>query len=159
MALPIPGPLGNNRYMPTAFRFAVGFLIGGAAPNPVDTMFQSVSGLDFSVPTRRLYSGGQDSAQRSRPDGVLHSNLVLERGILIGSPLAIQAMLAIEHDDFLPSTVLVSLLSEETIPLVNWMFLKAFPVRWSFGDLDAGANTLMIEAIELTYEKLRVIRV
>jgi phage tail-like protein len=58
---------------------------------------------------------------------------------------------------FAPSDVLVTLLNEASLPLMSWLFIKAYPVRWSIGDLDAQSNTVVIERLELAYQRMQTI--
>ena len=60
---------------------------------------------------------------------------------------------------FKPSNVLVTLLDNTRIPIASWLFMKAYPVKWSVSDLDATANTVVTEHMELTYQRMQTIRV
>ncbi|PON11429.1 phage tail protein, partial [Candidatus Entotheonella serta] len=57
MELPNLSAIGDP---PLGFRFAVFFFVGGAQPNPLDIMFQSVSGISATVSTRAVPEGGQN---------------------------------------------------------------------------------------------------
>jgi phage tail-like protein len=59
---------------------------------------------------------------------------------------------------FSPSNVLVILLGNARIPIASWLFMKAFPVKWSVSDLDATTNDVVIEYMELAYQRMQVIR-
>jgi phage tail-like protein len=37
--------------------------------------------------------------------------------------------------------------------------MKAYPVKWRVSDLDAASNTVVIETLELAYQRMQVIRV
>ena len=60
---------------------------------------------------------------------------------------------------FAPSNVLVTLLDNTRIPISAWLFMKAYPVKWSVSDLDATANSVVIEHMELAYQRMQVVRV
>ena len=156
MEIPGPLPFGNP---PLGFRFGVLFLVGGAVPNPLDILFQKVSGLSSSITTTTVEEGGQNLYSQVLPDKVQHENLVLERGLVVGSPLVVEFNVAMSLFKFSPSNVLVTLLSEAGIPISAWLFLKAYPVKWSVSDLDAEANSVVIETMELAYQRLQVIRI
>lgn len=160
MVLPeIPGPLPFVGNPPLSFRFSVLFLIAGQIPNPVDILFQKVSGLGSTVETAPLKQGGQNLYNQTLPQKVRYENLVLQRGLVVGSLLGLEFNVAMTQFKFSPSNVLVSLLDNTRIPIACWMFLKAYPVKWSISDLDADANSVVIENMELTYEDMRVIRI
>ena len=144
---------------PLGFRFGVFFFAGGVVPNPLDILFRKVSGLSSSVSTTEIKEGGQNVASHHLPDKIQHDNLVLERGLVVGSPLVIEFNTTMSLFKFAPSNVLVTLLSEESVPLASWLCMKAYPVKWSVSDLDAEANQVVIETMELAYQRLQVIRV
>lgn len=160
MTLPqIPGPVPLVGTPPLAFRFGVIFLIGGVVPNPIDTMFQKVSGLTQTISTTSVNEGGQNFYTQQLPVKVQHDNIVLERGLFVGSPLVVEFNAAMSLFKFSASNVLISLLDATYIPAASWLLFKAYPVKWSVSDLDATANSVVIETMELTYQRLQVIRV
>lgn len=160
MAIPeFPGPFSLVGNPPLGFRFGVLFLIGGAVPNPLDTLFQKVSGLSSTVETAPIEEGGQNLYVQSLPKRIKYENLVLERGVVVGSPLVIEFNVAMSLFKFSPSNVLVTLLDATRIPLAAWLFMKAYPVKWSVSNLDADSNSVVIETMELTYQRMQVLRI
>lgn len=160
MAAPeIPGPLPLVGNPPLSFRFGVLFFAGGVIPNPLDIMFQKVSGLGATVATQTLGEGGQNLYSQALPDKIEHDNLVLDRGVVVGSPLVVEFNVAMSLFKFSPSNVLVTLLGNTRIPVAAWLFMNAYPVKWSVSDLDATANSVVIEHMELTYQRMQVIRI
>src|SRR5262245_29536884 len=126
MTLPqIPGPLPIVGSPPLGFRFSVLFIVLGVAPNPIDTLFQQVSGLGATVETEVLAEGGQNLYGQRLPRKIVHEDLVLERGMAVGSPLAAEFNLAMSQFKFKPSNVLITLLDNTRVPIAGWMCLKA----------------------------------
>lgn len=154
----IPGPLPYVGNPPLSFRFGVLFFVGGNRPNPLDTLFQKVSGIGVIVETYPIQDGGQNPYSQQLPKRIQHDNLVLERGLVVGSPLSKEFDVAMSEFKFTRSNVLVTLLDNTRIPLASWLFMKAYPVKWSLSDLDANANTVVIETMELTYQRMQIIR-
>jgi phage tail-like protein len=154
----LPGPLPFVGSPPLGFRFGVLFLGLGVIPNPVDILFQKVSGLGASVDTHTVEEGGQNLYVQALPRRVTHDNLVLERGLFVGSPLSGEFSAAMSLFKFRPANVLVNLLDNTRIPLASWLCVKAYPVRWSVSDLDAESNTVVIETLELAYQRLQSVR-
>jgi phage tail-like protein len=144
---------------PLGYRFLVVFLIGGVVPNPFDVLFQKVSGLESSIDLETVAEGGQNLYAQRLPKQVQYGNLRLERGVMVGSPLVIEFNVAMSRFQFSPSNVLVTLLNDAGIPLAGWLFMKAYPVRWSVSDLDATANQVAIEQLELAYQQMQVLRI
>ena len=141
------------------FRFGVFFFAGGVIPNPLDIRFQSVGGLDATVSTVTHREGGELLYSHRLPDVISYGNLVLKRGITIGSLLTIEFNAAMTLFKFAPSNVLVTALSEDKVPLAGWMFIRAFPVSWTTSHLDATEKSVMIETMELAYARMQVVRV
>ncbi len=154
----IPGPLPIVGNPPLGFRFGVLFFAGGVIPNPLDTMFQKVSGIGSTVNTFTVEEGGQNLYSQLLPNKIQYDNLVLERGLVVGSPLVIEFNIAMSLFKFSPSNVLVTLLDNTLIPAASWLFMKAYPVKWSVSDLDAEANSVVIEHMELAYQRMQTIR-
>lgn len=144
---------------PLSFRFAVVFLAGGAVPNPIDIRFQRVSGLAATIDTAAIVEGGQNLYSHRVPTRVSYGNLVLERGMVVASPLNVEFNAAMSLFKFAPSNVLVTLLSEHRAPLAAWLFLKAFPVRWATADLDATTEAIVIDTLELAYTRMQPLRI
>lgn len=140
-------------------RFAVLFMAGGVLPNPLDLRFSKVSGLSMTVETESVAEGGQNLYTQQLPRSVSHGNLVLERGMVVGSPLNIEFNASLSTFKFVTSNVLVTLLSEDGLPMAAWLFMKAWPVKWSTSDLDATTPGLVIDTMELAYARMQVLRV
>ena len=140
-------------------RFAVLFMAGGVVPNPLDLRFSKVSGLSMTVETEAVAEGGQNLYTQQLPKSVSHGNLVLERGMVVGSPLNIEFNASLSSFKFVTSNVLVTLLSEDSLPMAAWLFMKAWPVKWSTSDLDATTPGLVIDTMELAYARMQVLRV
>jgi phage tail-like protein len=148
-----------NPAPPLSFRFGVFFFAGGVVPNPIDFRFQKVSGLSAEISTDSINEGGQNLYAHRIPTKVNYNNLVLERGMAIGSPLNLEFNAALSLFKFAPSNVLVTLFSENSIPLAGWLFLKAYPVKWSVSDFDAMGSEVVIDSMELSYTRFQIIRV
>lgn len=140
-------------------RFAVLFMAGGVVPNPLDLRFSRVSGLSMEVTTDGITEGGQNLYTQQLPMRVSHGNLVLERGMVVGSPLNVEFNASLSTFQFVTSNVLVTLLGESRQPLAAWLFLKAWPVKWSTSDLDASQPGLVIDTMELAYARMQTLRV
>lgn len=157
--LPPPLSLDQLTGPPLGFRFAVFFFVGGVVPNPLDIRFQRVSGLSARIETHTVNEGGQNLYTHRLPRRVQYENLVLERGFVVGSLLNVELNLVMTTFKFAPSNVLVTLLGEDGAPLAGWMFMKAYPVRWSTSDLDASNEQLAIDTIELAYTSMQTLRI
>lgn len=144
---------------PVGFYFTVVFFIAGIAPNPLDIRFQKVSGISAEIETTEIREGGENLYKHRLPTGVTYNNLVLERGMVIGSLLKVEFNIAMSSMKFEPSNVLVMLLNENSIPLSSWLFLRAYPVKWTVSDLDANANAVVIDTMELAYTRFQTVSI
>jgi phage tail-like protein len=140
-------------------RFAVLFMAGGAVPNPLDIRFQKVSGLSAQVDTATVEEGGQNLYKQKLPTGISYGNLTLERGMVVGSPLNLELNATMSLFKFVTSNVLVTLLGEDKLPRAAWLFLKAWPVKWSTSDLNASDAQVVIDTLELAYTRMQILRV
>jgi phage tail-like protein len=150
--------LPNAENPPLVFRFSVVFFTGGRDANTLDILFQKVSGLRSSVETIAVEEGGQNLYSQSLPRKVKYENLVLERGLVVKSTLGSEFETAMSLFKFRPADVLITLYDQERQPVVGWLCLKAYPVKWSVSDPDANSNSVMIEHMELTFQNMQVIR-
>ncbi len=140
-------------------RFSVLFMAGGVLANPLDLRFAKVSGLVQTVETTTVTEGGQNQYTQQLPQRLSHGNLVLERGFVVGSPLNVELVASFSSFRFITSNVLVTLLSEDSLPMAAWLFIKAWPVKWATSDLDAGQPAVLIDTLELAYGRMQVLRV
>ena len=143
---------------PMGYRFGVFFFAGGVIPNPLDIKFQKVSGLSAEVTTESLTEGGQNLFVHRMPKRMSYNNLVLERGMVNLSPLSIEFNLSMNLFKFYTSNVLIMLFGESGIPRSAWLLLKAYPVKWSYSDLDAQSNTVLMDKMELAYTRCETFR-
>lgn len=137
--------------IPVGFHFAVDFGLGISLG---DHFFQEVSGIGAEVTTEELREGGADVSYKL-PTGVKYNNLVLKRGLVNDSKVLDWCRDTVENFSFSPSDITVVLLNENHLPLAIWQFLKAYPVKWSVTDFKAEENALVIETMELAYQRIR----
>lgn len=152
MAYPGPGP---DHIVVPSFMYSVVFFVKGLVPNPFDIRFSKVSGLSAEVAVKTISEGGQNMYQHKLPDGIKTSNLVLERGRVLLSPLDAQTNLQFSFYKFVPSHVVITLHNDDGIPLGAWMAFDAYPVKWSSSDLNADNTEYLIDTLELAYTRLQ----
>jgi phage tail-like protein len=143
---------------PLGFRFSVFFFMGGAIPNALDIRFSKVSGIGSHIDTQPLNEGGQNLYTHRLPTRIQYDNLVLERGMAIGSLLVDEFDATMSLYKFNPSNVLVTLLDETGLPISGWLFMTAYPVKWTISDFVADQNQVVIETMELAYQRMQAIR-
>lgn len=150
--------MADEYYPPGAFYFAVSILGSGTALSvltDIDASFQEISGIQAEFGVEEVAEGGENRFVHRLPLPAKYSNLVLKRGVVtktsflaewfgqtVGSGLSLP---------ILTQNVLVNLLGPEGTPLIAWIFVNAWPVRWDVGPLDSMDNKVLIETLELSY--------
>lgn len=140
-------------YPPVGFHFRVDF---EGITNERDIGFQSVSGLNSTVPNSETYEeGGENRFTHRLPKRPTFENLVLKRGMLIGSDLIQWFRDALENFKFSPRTITVTLLNENHEPLQVWQFVNAWPTKWNIDGFDAEKGGIVAETVEFSYQYFR----
>ena len=143
-------------YPPVGFHFRVDF---EGITNASDVGFQSVSGLNSTVPNSETYEeGGENRFTHRLPKRATFENLVLKRGMLIGSELIDWFRNALENFTFAPKNITVTLLNENHEPLQAWQFVNAWPTKWNIEGFDAEKGAIVAETIEFSYQYFRRIQ-
>jgi phage tail-like protein len=138
-------------YPPVGFHFRVDF--GGFPSESADIRFQSVSGINATVPNSYSYDeGGENRFTHRLPEKASYENLVLKRGMLVGSQLIGWFKDALEDFKFKPKLVTVTLLNAAHVPLEQWVFYNAWPTKWDIDGFDAEKGAIVIETIALSYQ-------
>jgi phage tail-like protein len=135
------------------FRFFVMIIPDLGLPKVLDMRFNKVTGLGMHTNVHSFKSGGQNLYEHRFPDGVKYENLILTRGMPLYSPLRSDFDKAMQAYKFSLASVYVFLQDESSLPVAAWQFEKAWPVKWSFSDLDASQSNPVIEHLEFAYER------
>jgi phage tail-like protein len=148
--MPQPQQPLNVYYPPTGFYFKVAFIgiFGQQEGN-----FQEVSGITVSITPEEVKEGGENRFTRRLPSPPKYGNLVLKRGMLIGSPLIDWVLNSIATFSFTPKTIVVMLLDENATPIGKWQFYNAYPVKLDVSGLKAmKEGEIVIETMEMAYD-------
>jgi len=88
------------------------------------------------------------------PGLVKYNNITLKRGLMEGDTEFIDWINTIEMNAVERRDITIQLLNERHEPVCTWGVKNAFPVRYSGPRLQANANTIAIEELELAHEGL-----
>ncbi|HXO77959.1 MAG TPA: phage tail protein [Puia sp.] len=147
--------MADNFYQNVNFHFSVNFTLSGATT--VDVRFQSVTGLDSTIDTETIREGGENRFEHVIPTRRRYGPLILKRGLLGPSQSGLTAWLKQTFDDeqyqTLP-TVSIYLLGEEHAPILHWTINNVWPRSWKIGDLNAERGEVLLETLELNYNRL-----
>ncbi len=147
--------MAENPYQTVNFHFSVSFALDGA--KAVDVKFQSVTGLDGTVDIETIKEGGENHYEHVVPTRRKYGPLILKRGLLSPALSGVTTWLQKAFDDGnfeTLNTVQVTLLNEEHQPLMHWVVNNVWPRSWKLGELNAERGEILIETLELNYNKL-----
>ncbi len=118
--------------------------------------FKSVSGLDSETEVVE-YRTGNMSGPSSLKLPSLHkfSNITLKRGMTRDLSLWQWYKTVLEGQTDRRNGVIM-LLDESLRPVLRWEFRDGWICKWEGPDLDASANEVAIESIEITHEGLEL---
>ncbi|MGV3685017.1 MAG: phage tail protein [Daejeonella sp.] len=136
-------------YPPVGFSFKVN-VEGITGIN--EGSFQEVSGLNAKITPESIKEGGENRFEHRFPNRPVYENLILKRGMLLGSPLITWARNSFDLFEFKPKLVNLNLLDEKGAPISTWRFINAYPVALKVSDLKAQENAIVVETLELCYD-------
>ena len=144
-------------YPPVGFHFSVTFELFPQTPN--DFRFQEVSGLEMVMEMESFAEGGQNRFTWELPVKAKYSDLVLKRGMFIGSGILLWCKNAFENFVFEPVNLLIALLNDQHVPIQAWYVVNAIPKKWAVSAFDAEKSTVVVESITLSYQYFDIISV
>ena len=149
---------GPNDSLLVGYHFQVSFLLEGKNDNPLDIRFQKVSGISAQVGSFTVTEGGENLFIHRLPDRITYNNLILERGLILTSRIRDDVDAVFNNFAFTGHHVMVSVLDKDSTPSKSWLFMSAYPAKWSISDLAADQNAVVIESMELAYTRFQRIK-
>lgn len=120
-----------------------------------DIKFQSVSGLNVQVETETFNENGENGFQHVLAKKATYPDLVLKRGIYRPNESGFTdwCKKAFEELKIAPINLMIELLDEKHNTLMYWKVIWAWPKSWSIADLNAERGEILIETLELHYNR------
>lgn len=141
-------------YPPVGFHFKVEFLdLGG---KDQDTRFSEVSGLSVELSNEEVAEGGENRFVQKYPTRAKYAELILKRGLLASSSVVDWVRDCVENYRIRPQNLDVKLLNAEHEPLLTWHVVNAYPTKWSVSDFNATGNAVVVETMQLFYQRFSV---
>jgi phage tail-like protein len=137
--MPTPEPVGSLRFKVTIDGVTVG-------------RFSECAGLTVEIEVTEHVEGGLNDFVHKLPTRVKYPNLVLKRGITEEAAL-MDWLFKINQEDERPK-VIVDLVGPDGRRVRTWSFAAALPVKWEGPSLNAGANDVATESLEITHQGL-----
>lgn len=150
----MPDPKPNAFYQTVNFLFKVDF---NFEKDGVDVRFQSVTGLDSVLETETIKEGGENRFEHVLPVRRKYGPLTLKRGLLKPGDSRLTRWLKQTFDGNLVKPleiVNVTLLGEDHQALMHWTVNNVWPRSWKVGELNAERGEVLIETLELNYNRL-----
>ncbi|MBL7803252.1 MAG: phage tail protein [Saprospiraceae bacterium] len=122
-----------------------------------DIKFQSVAGLDVEIETENVKEGGENRFEHKLPVRRRFSDLTLKRGLLAPedrSFFTAWCKAAAENLLVVPLNMDILLLNDDHQPIMKWKIIHAWPKKWRFGELNAERAEILIETLDLNYNRL-----
>lgn len=137
-------------YPHVGFHFLVTFELFPQLPN--DLRFQEVTGLTATMEMEPIKEGGENRFVHQLPVRTSYSELVLKRGKFLGSGILHWCKNAIENYEFKPTNIMISLLTDDHLPIYNWYVINAIPKRLEISGFNAERSEIVIETMALNYQ-------
>ena len=138
------------------FHFMVTFEGLSNARN-ADVRFQSVSGLDVQMDTESWKEGGENRFTHNFPGrSSFSSSLTLKRGLIKPKESGVTdwCINAFVHLKIEPlNLVTVWLLDQDHNALLKWDLHHVWPKSWKMAELNAERSEVLIETLELNYNR------
>jgi phage tail-like protein len=137
-------------YPQVGFHFLVAFELFPQFPN--DVRFQEVSGLSATMELEPFKEGGENRFVHQLPVRSSYNELVLKRGMFLGSGILQWCRNAIDNFEFKPTNIMISLLNDDHLPLYNWYVINAIPKKLEVSGFNAERSEVVIETMTLHYQ-------
>ena len=131
--------------------------LGAGAEGP-EAGFSEVCLPDATIDVIEYRNGNdRESGTRKIPGRVHYGNVILKRGV-IGSLNLYQWWNQVRNGDVNSQrTVVIQLQNEDHTEIVMvWKLLRAWPVKYKASNLDAKGKDVLLEELELAFERLEV---
>ncbi|HSI80973.1 MAG TPA: phage tail protein [Solirubrobacterales bacterium] len=112
--------------------------------------FSECSGLSVEIEVTEHQEGGLNDFVHKLPGPMKYPNLVLKRGITEEEAL-LEWLLKLEQESARPK-VTIDLMGPGGRRVRSWSFAAALPVKWEGPTLNAGANDLATETLEIAHQ-------
>lgn len=140
-------PYGNQHFL-------VDLGIGNTGPA---AGFSEIVMPDISIDSIEYRTGNDKESGAHKLTGLAHyGNVILRRGIIGSLDLYNWINDVRNGAPNVRRTVTITLLAEDLTAVLIWKLLRAWPAKYSFGNLNAEGDDVAIEELVLAYERLEM---
>lgn len=115
--------------------------------------FTRVKGIARETKFESYREGGVNDYEYKLASLTTYGNLILERGL--ADVYLWEWHQAVADGQIKRRTLTIILQNEAGTDVWRWLIEKAFPVKWSAGDLDAGTAQVLVESVEFAHHGIR----
>src|SRR4051812_40802954 len=115
--------------------------------------FSRAKGITAETKVESYHEGGLNEHEHKLVTMTTYPNLVLEHGLF--DPWFWTWHRDVTEGRVKRRTLSIVLQNEAGAEVKRWLAERAYPVKWSIGDLDAASTQVLIESIEFAHHGLR----
>ena len=117
--------------------------------------FSECTGIAVEVETKEYQEGGSNDFVHKLPTRVKYPNIVLKRGITHEEALLEWFF----ESRFTPARhdLTITLMGPGTQEVRSWVFMNAYPVKWTGPNLNASSNAIASEQLEIVHNGLTIV--
>ncbi len=161
-------PKSPIEIFPVGFFFSVQILgMPAGGPTAIEAGFETVNGINVTMNVDKITEGGENTFVHKVPGRIAYdSNLELKRGLITGiSPFGLWCrshfsgginVVSISKK-IVTRDIIVHLLNANQIPVMSWVFVGAYPVKWDIKGFSARESEIAVETLSLAYRYFYVI--
>lgn len=117
--------------------------------------FTQITGFSSQTDVLEYAEGGQNTFVHRLPGRIKQGNITLKRGVISNEKTLVDwyEKTVVQAQ---PVTLVVTLTDSQDKPIRIWNFRNAYPVKWTGGDLNAGATEFLTESLEIAHTGMTV---
>ncbi len=119
--------------------------------------FSEVTGLNIEVQVIEYRDGLNPEYSSTKMPGLKkYGNITLKRGVFASDNEYYDWLKTIKLNKPERRDITISLLDEESSPVMKWTVINAWPTKLTSPDLKASGNEAAIETIEIAHEGIKI---
>jgi phage tail-like protein len=130
-------------YMSFRFKIVINGIIEGA--------FTEATGLQVTTQVEDFREGGVNHFVHKLPKETTFDNLVLKKGLADSDELW-QWHKEVVAGKFTRRNIQILMFNSANKKVHDWMFQKAFPVKWTGPEFKADSNTVAFQTLEIVHQ-------
>lgn len=124
-----------------------------------EAFFEEVTGMSAETQQMELRSGNRKTFFNSDNAGdKKYGSITLKRGIFKEDKALWEMYRKVKANSLERQTIIISLLDEKNSAAMSWTLTNAFPTKITAPGLNADANDVAVETIEIAHEGLALVK-